>query len=79
MQNNFRLNLRFAMRVAGISQRDLAREAQTSNSYVNRVLKGSVSPSIKACQELATAVGCELPELLQAPEIFSSSAVDVGA
>jgi transcriptional regulator with XRE-family HTH domain len=43
------------------SQRELARQADISRAFVNRVLSGDISPSVNFCYKIAQALG-EAPE-----------------
>lgn len=43
------------------SQRELARQADISQAFVNRVLSGDASPSVNFCNKVAQALG-EAPE-----------------
>lgn len=72
-QENFRANLRTALRARGISQAKLAELAETKQPYVNRVLQGLTSPSLEQCEKLARAAGYPLVALLSAPEIFDEA------
>ncbi len=69
--DNFRANLRAAMDAQRLSQRDVAREADMSHSYVNRVLQGRTEPGLPQCERLAKVVGLPLPAMLQSPKNFS--------
>lgn len=71
--NNFRVNFRVAMESRSLSQRDVADRAETSVSYVNRVLQGHVSPGLDQAEKLAKAVHFPLIALLDSPKNFSES------
>lgn len=71
--DNFRENLRSAMEAKSVSQRQMASSIQTSVSYVNRVLQGSVNPPMDRCEEMAQTVGMPLIDLLESPKDFSAS------
>jgi transcriptional regulator with XRE-family HTH domain len=49
-----------ARRRAGLSQRELAERAQTSQSVVARIESGKVSPSWGTLARLLAATGCEI-------------------
>lgn len=49
-----------ARRSAGLTQRDLARRAGTSQSAVARIEQGAVSPSIATVARLAAGAGFEM-------------------
>ncbi len=59
----FAADVRARMEELGISQRDLAERLDTSQSYVNTVLRGHVSPSLDVVERWCKALGCE-PKLL---------------
>ena len=71
--NNFRSNVRFVMVDSGVSQRSLAKEAGLSYPYVNRILQGTVNPSIYVCENIANALGREFVDLLQKPKDFQKN------
>ena len=60
---------------AGLSQRELAQRAGTSQSAVARIESGAVSPSFATAQRLVTACGQEL-RLSLAPAGTSDPVVD---
>jgi transcriptional regulator with XRE-family HTH domain len=60
----FRDRLRAAMVRTGVTQRELARRAETAQPFVNRVLQGRQTPSLDVADRLADAVGVTLAELL---------------
>lgn len=68
---NFQVNLRLAMQLRGLSQRDIAEAAELSYPYVNRILTSKVEPTLPVCDRLADAVKLSLAELLQKPSDFS--------
>lgn len=57
-------NVREARRRAGMSQEQLAFEADMKRSYVSDLERGTRNPSLKAIGRLATALGVEPAELL---------------
>ena len=63
---NFRDNLKLAMRLAGLSQRGLAEKADLSYPYVNRVLTGKSDPTLSVCDKIADALGLKLSDLITA-------------
>ena len=67
---NFRANLAVAMKDRKLSQRGLAGKAKMSYPYVNRILRGLVTPSIKVCDDIADAVGIPLRSFLESPREF---------
>ena len=71
--NNFRTNLRTALRVKNMSQNELAAAVGTKGPYVNRVLQGHTEPGIDQCEKLARALGFPLVALLQSPKDFEES------
>ena len=72
-QDNFRVNFRVAMESRSLSQRDVAERAETSVSYVNRVLQGHTTPGLDQADKLARAVSFPLIALLDSPKSFSES------
>jgi len=58
-------NVRDARRRAGLSQEQLAFEADMKRSYVSDLERGTRNPSLKAIGRLAAALGVEPPELLR--------------
>lgn len=67
---NFRTNLETALGLAGMSQRELARQAGVSFTYVNRILRGKTEPTLPQCERLAATAGHDLPDLLADPKKF---------
>jgi transcriptional regulator with XRE-family HTH domain len=61
--------LREARSRAGISQRDLAHRAATSQSVVARIERGQTSPSLETLQRLLAAAGFELWGKLTQPSM----------
>jgi transcriptional regulator with XRE-family HTH domain len=61
----FRQNLRLAMKLRGLSQRDVAAKAKTAHPAVNRILQGKQQPTLDLADRLADAVGMSLHELLR--------------
>lgn len=63
------------MTLRGLSQRELAKKANTSHSGVNRILQGGQVPTLDVADRLAEAVEMPLHELLVEPRQKTSSAV----
>lgn len=53
---------------AGLSQRELARRAGTSQSTLNRYERGKVEPSLRTVNRLVHACGLELRTTLAEPD-----------
>ncbi|MEX0714710.1 MAG: helix-turn-helix transcriptional regulator [Pirellulales bacterium] len=62
--DDFRTNLRRAMKKAKVSQRALASKAGMGYAYINRVLAGTVQPTLPQCERLAVALGAKIDYLL---------------
>lgn len=71
IEENFRFNLRAAMKARRITQGGLAASMGTSRPYVNSVLKGRNCVSLRQAERLADAVGCPLQWLIESPDAFS--------
>lgn len=67
---NFRLNLREAMDFHGFTQRFLANQARISYPYLNRILIGTASPSLVISEDIATAAGFDLEDLISPQKEF---------
>ena len=63
----FATNLRRLRHQKGLSQDDLAYEAEVSRSYLSQLEKGSFHASLKIVGRLADALGVEPAELLKLP------------
>jgi transcriptional regulator with XRE-family HTH domain len=63
----FATNLRRLRHEKGLSQDDLAYEAEVSRSYLSQLEKGAYYASLKIVGRLADALGVEPAELLKAP------------
>ncbi len=61
---NFRTNLRAAMALRKFTQRSLADEAKISYPHLNRILMGTVNPSLLVAEGISRAVGFELKDLI---------------
>jgi transcriptional regulator with XRE-family HTH domain len=59
----FATNLRRLRHAKGLSQDDLAYEAEVSRSYLSQIEKGVFFASLKIVGKLATALGVEPAEL----------------
>ena len=59
--------LRRLRHAKGLSQDDLAYEAEVSRSYLSQIEKGSFYASVKIVGRLADALGVEPAELLKLP------------
>jgi transcriptional regulator with XRE-family HTH domain len=64
----FALNLRRLRNAKGLSQDDLAYEAEVSRSYLSQLEKGAYYASLKIVGKLAAVLGVEPTELLRLPE-----------
>ncbi|WP_095082534.1 helix-turn-helix domain-containing protein [Mesorhizobium sophorae] len=60
-------NLRRLRHAKGLSQDDLAYEAEVSRSYLSQVEKGKYYASLKIIEKLAAVLQIEAWELLKAP------------
>jgi transcriptional regulator with XRE-family HTH domain len=63
----FAANLRRLRHVKGLSQDDLAYEAEISRSYLSQLEKGAFYASLKIVGKLAAVLGVEPAELLRLP------------
>jgi len=63
----FATNLRRLRHEKGMSQDDLAYEAEVSRSYLSQLEKGAYFASLKIVGRLAEALGVEPAELLKPP------------
>jgi transcriptional regulator with XRE-family HTH domain len=63
----FATNLRRLRHEKGLSQDDLAYEAEVSRSYLSQLEKGTFYASLKIIGRLAEALGVEPAELLRLP------------
>lgn len=64
----FAANLRRLRHAKGLSQDDLAYEAEVSRSYLSQIEKGAFFASLKIVGKLATALDVEPAELLKLPQ-----------
>jgi transcriptional regulator with XRE-family HTH domain len=58
-------NVRAARLARGLSQEQLAFEAEMKRSYLSDLERGTRNPSVRALGRLAEALGVEPPELLR--------------
>jgi transcriptional regulator with XRE-family HTH domain len=58
------------------SQRELARQADISQAFVNRVLSGNASPSINFCNQIARALGVAPEQVLRLAGILPPASDD---
>jgi transcriptional regulator with XRE-family HTH domain len=63
----FAVNLRRLRHAKGLSQDDLAYEAEISRSYLSQLEKGAFYASLKIIGKLATVLNVEPAELLKLP------------
>jgi transcriptional regulator with XRE-family HTH domain len=63
----FAANLRHLRHAKGLSQDDLAYEAEISRSYLSQLEKGAFYASLKIVGKLAAVLGVEPAELLRPP------------
>jgi transcriptional regulator with XRE-family HTH domain len=62
------INLRRLRHANGLSQDDLAHEAEVSRSYLSQLEKGAFYASLRIVGRLADALDVEAAELLRAPK-----------
>jgi transcriptional regulator with XRE-family HTH domain len=67
LRDVFATNLRRLRHEKGLSQDDLAYEAEVSRSYLSQLEKGAFYASLKIVGRLADALGVEPAELLRLP------------
>ena len=63
----FAINLRRLRHAKGLSQKDLAYEAEVSRSYLSQLEKGAFYASLRMVAKLAMALDVEPAELLRIP------------
>jgi transcriptional regulator with XRE-family HTH domain len=68
----FATNLRRLRHAKGLSQDDLAYEAEVSRSYLSQLEKGSFYASLKIVAKLADVLQVEPAEMLKLPKISRS-------
>ena len=64
----FAANLRRLRNAKGVSQDELAHEANVSRSYLSQLEKGTFYASLKIVGRLSDALGVEPAELLKIPQ-----------
>jgi transcriptional regulator with XRE-family HTH domain len=67
LRDAFAANLRRLRHAKGLSQDDLAYEAEISRSYLSQIEKGAFYASLKIVGKLARTLGVEPAELLKLP------------
>ena len=67
LRDVFAANLRRLRHTKGLSQDDLAYEAEISRSYLSQIEKGAFYASLKIVGKLARTLGVEPAELLKLP------------
>jgi len=67
LRDVFATNLRRLRHAKGLSQDDLAYEAEVSRSYLSQIEKGSFYASLKIVGRLADALRVDPAELLKLP------------
>jgi transcriptional regulator with XRE-family HTH domain len=67
LRDVFAANLRRLRNAKGLSQDDLAYEAEVSRSYLSQLEKGAFYASLKIVGKLAKALNVEPAELLKLP------------
>ena len=68
LRQAFAANLRRLRHAKGISQEDLAYEADVNRTYLSKLEKGVSYPGLEIIAKLADALGVEPAELLMRPE-----------
>ena len=68
LRQAFAANLRRLRHARGISQEDLAYEADVNRTYLSKLEKGVSYPGLEIIAKLAEALGVEPAELLMRPE-----------
>lgn len=63
----FAANLRRLRHAKGLSQDELALEANVSRGYLSRLEKGAFYASLRIIERFSTALGCEAAEFLKPP------------
>jgi transcriptional regulator with XRE-family HTH domain len=67
LRQAFAANLRRLRHAKGISQEDLAYEADVNRTYLSKLEKGVSYPGLEIIAKLADALGIEPAELLRLP------------
>jgi transcriptional regulator with XRE-family HTH domain len=76
LRDIFAGNLRRLRHAKGLSQDDLAYEAQISRSYLSELEKGTFYASLKIVGKIATALDVEPGELLRMPDKTRETGAD---
>jgi transcriptional regulator with XRE-family HTH domain len=63
-------NVRLARRAAGISQVDLAADAQMAKSYLSEVERGRRNPTVEVVGRIALALGISAAVLMDGIPVF---------
>jgi transcriptional regulator with XRE-family HTH domain len=63
----FAVNLRRLRHARGLSQEDLAHEADVNRSYMSKLEKGASYPGLEIIAKLAAVLGVDPHELLKPP------------
>ena len=71
LRQAFAANLRRLRHTKGISQEDLAYEADVNRTYLSKLEKGVSYPGLEIIAKLADALGIEPAELLRLPSVES--------
>lgn len=67
LRQAFAANLRRLRHAKGLSQEDLAYEANVNRSYMSKLEKGATYPGLEIIGKLATVLGVEPAKLLTLP------------
>jgi len=73
----FAERLRQLRRARGMTQRDLARESQLTESYVSRLENAAIAPGIDLVARIARALGSPIAELLPPVEARHDASLSV--
>ncbi|MGC5034143.1 helix-turn-helix domain-containing protein [Streptomyces sp. DT190] len=57
---------------AGLKQKELAQQAGISEPHMSSIEHGRVNPSPPVLRRIATALGCEIPDLMPPREAVSA-------
>jgi transcriptional regulator with XRE-family HTH domain len=67
LREAFAANLRWLRHAKGISQEDLAHQAEINRAYMSKLEKGASYPGLEIIAKLATVLKVEPAELLRMP------------
>lgn len=67
IQTTLALNLRKIREERGLSQEDLALEADIDRTYVSQIERAACNPSLRVLHQLADVLGIQVNSLLQEP------------